>query len=662
MQSSTPRILYMRSVAKWAFIAILQIASSLSVARGDATPAASDASLADSHALTKPDIETWLDGLLPYAIQQGDIAGAVVVVVKDGQILAQRGYGYSDVSARAAVDPDTTVFRVGSITKLFTWTAVMQLVEQSKLDLDVDINRYLDFTIPARNGEPITLRNLLTHTPGFEERIKGLDSSLNLPPLANDVKSWTPIRLYRPGNVPAYSNYGAELAGYIVQRVSGLPYADYVDQHILGPLGMARSTVRQPLPPPLQGLMSKGYRLAWEAPQYYEFINPPAGSLATTGADMARFMIAHLQNGTYDGVRILQSATAMQMHAAQSKIYPALNGTTLGFYETDRNGHRVIAHNGGTQFFRSDLHLFLDDDVGLFISLNSNGLDPAAADLHHALFQGFADRYFPARAPLPEPAVDAQTAVADAALVAGDWETSRRSATSFLSLAGLLRSGVLSISANPDGTIAFPMPGHTRSTTWQEISPFVWREMGGQDKLQALVADGNATMLGFDVAPPAALLRIPAWRSPQWLLPSLFVALGVLLLTGLAWPIAAAVRRVYRAPFPIDGMAAIGYRAVRVFSLAAPLTFLAFIVTLTVMGDDVQRFSAATDGWNLTLQGLASVVFVGAAAVSVWDATLVWSGKRRLFAKLWSIAVAISCLLVLYTSIVFHLISFNVNY
>src|SRR6185437_7538968 len=622
-----------------------------------ATP---NAVAATGHALTQADVVSWLDGLVPYAMQSGDIAGGVVVVVKDGQILAEKGYGYSDVAAKKAVDPETTLFRPGSITKLFTWTAVMQLVEQGKLDLDVDINRYLDFRIPARDGEPITLRNLMTHTPGFEERLKGLMSSHPVPPLGDDLKSWIPKRIFDPGKTPAYSNYGADLAGYIVQRVSGEAYVDYIDHHIFAPLGMLRSSMRQPLPAALQVSMSKGYRLASGPAEYYEYTDPPAGSLAATGADMARFMIAHLQNGAFNGVQILKPQTAVQMHAAQPKIYPALNGMALGFYETSRNGHRVIAHNGGTQFFRSDLHLFLDDGVGIFISLNSDGRGTAAGDLHEALFHGFADRYFPSTAPLPEPRIDAGTATAHAALVAGHWESSRRSASSFLSLTGLLNS--MKISANPDGTILLPRLGHAERTPWREIAPFVWREVDGQNKLQAVVVNGLPTMIGFDVAPPAAFLPVPAWRSPVWMLPALGAALSVLLLTGLAWPMAAAFRRAYGIPLALRGAAASSYRWIRLFSLAAVLVFLAFPVTLLFMSADAQRLSADTDAWNLGLQAVALVAFVGAVAVAVWDAILIWTGARRWFARLWSAAVAASCLLILFTACAFHLMSFNVNY
>src|SRR5262252_1797023 len=191
-------------------------------------------------ALTATDVESWLDGYMPYALKTGDIAGAVVVVVKDGQVLTQRGFGYSDVAARKPVDPKLTLFRPGSVSKLFTWTAVMQLVEQGKIDLDADVNKYLDFKIPARDGQPVTMRNLMQHTAGFEEQAKNIiaEEPATTPTYEELLKVWTPRRVFKEGTTPAYSNYGASLAGYIVQRVSGESFNDYIKRHIFEPLDM----------------------------------------------------------------------------------------------------------------------------------------------------------------------------------------------------------------------------------------------------------------------------------------------------------------------------------------------------------------------------------------------------------------------------------------
>ncbi|MGH7012121.1 MAG: serine hydrolase domain-containing protein, partial [Caulobacteraceae bacterium] len=218
-------------------------------------------SVGTSHPLTVEDVNAWLDGFRPYALKSGNIAGAVVVVVKDGQVLTEKGYGFSDVKTRTPVIPDQTLFRPGSISKLFTWTAVMQLVQEGKINLDTDVNAYLDFRIPPRFGKPITMRDLMTHTPGFEDvyQDQGVSKPAYLTSLGAYLKAHVPERIYPPGEVPAYSNYGAVLAGYIVARLSGEPFDEYIQRHIFAPLDMAHSTFAQPLPAAMRPFMSQGY-------------------------------------------------------------------------------------------------------------------------------------------------------------------------------------------------------------------------------------------------------------------------------------------------------------------------------------------------------------------------------------------------------------------
>lgn len=171
------------------------------------------------------------------------------------------------------------------------------------------MNDYLDFKIPATYPKPVTLRNLMTHTPGFEESFKNLIlDTTHIEPLGPYLAAHLPSRVYPPGEVPAYSNYGAALAGYIVQRVSGEAFIDYIDAHIFKPLGMQHSTFVHPLPPDLTPLMSNGYITASEPPHPFEVIwDAPAGALSTTAADIARFMIVHAQNGQYKGAAILRA-------------------------------------------------------------------------------------------------------------------------------------------------------------------------------------------------------------------------------------------------------------------------------------------------------------------------------------------------------------------
>ena len=204
----------------------------------------------------RADLESFLDGVFKVGMEEHHVTGAVVTVVKDGQVLFAKGYGYQDVDKKSPVDPRTTLFRIGSTTKLLTWTAVMQLVEQGKLDLDADINRYLKgMQIPAAYGKPITLRHILTHTAGFEEGFLGYlitNDPKDQLPISEALKKHMAARVRPPGEMSAYSNYGAALAGLIVEQVSGVPYNDYISQHIFEPLDMQFATVQEPAPARLQ--------------------------------------------------------------------------------------------------------------------------------------------------------------------------------------------------------------------------------------------------------------------------------------------------------------------------------------------------------------------------------------------------------------------------
>ena len=176
-------------------------------------------------ALTSTDVSAWLDGLMPYALKAGRIPGAVVVVVDDGAIIAEKGYGFADLANRQPVDPRRTLFRIGSISKLFTWTAVMQQVEAGRLDLDQDVNAYLDFRIPPYEGKPLTLRDIMTHTPGFEESLRYLFTTdpAALLPLDEYAKRALPHQVYAPGTTPAYSNYATALAATLSSAFPASP-------------------------------------------------------------------------------------------------------------------------------------------------------------------------------------------------------------------------------------------------------------------------------------------------------------------------------------------------------------------------------------------------------------------------------------------------------
>ena len=263
----------------------------------------------------------------------------------------------ADVKSRKPVSVEDTS-SVPDRSQDLHLTAVMQLVEQGKIDLDRDLNEYLDFKIPAPFGKPVTMRNLMTHTPGWEESIKELfvASPSEMYPIDRYLKKRLPKQIYPPGTTPAYSNYGATLAGYIVSRVSGMPFEEYIEKNIYQPLGMTHATFRQPLPDNLKPFMSEGYDKASDPAKSFEVGEAgPAGGMSVSAADMTKYMIAHLQNGEYNGARILKPETAQLMHSRTFGLVPEMNGMAYGFIEEARNGHRIIGHGGDTQWFHSDM-------------------------------------------------------------------------------------------------------------------------------------------------------------------------------------------------------------------------------------------------------------------------------------------------------------------
>ena len=607
--------------------------------------------------MTATDVEAFLDGFLPMQLERENIAGAVVIVVKDGKILFSRGYGYSDVEKKTPVSPDSTLFRPGSISKLFTWTAVMQLVEQNKLDLDRDINTYLDFKIPATFPQPITLRHLMTHTPGFEEQIKDLINSEGAPisSLREHLTAHMPERIFPPGTTPAYSNYGASLAGYIVERVSGKPFNQYVSENIFTPLAMARSTFTQPLPPDLKPLMSNGYIVGSGKPKPFEIIEEaPAGALAATATDLANFMIAHLQDGKFNNAQILRPETAKTMHSRQFGLHQALNGMCLGFYEETRNGHRIIGHGGDTVYFHSDLHLVLDAGVGFYVSYNSRGKGDISP--RTALWNHFLDRYFPYKLPVAE---KLPSAVQDGRLVPGRYISSRRSETNFLSIANMLSQGNVKTDGEGNLTIDPIKDFSGEPKTWHEVGPLLYRAANGQE-LIAFRRDANNKLQMVPNFPAMVYQRATLKNNGVFNQTITVVCLLVMGLTLLFWPAGALVRRHYHHRLEMDEPTRQGRLWIRL--VCALNLIFAIGLMLALSSDDPGGLSEKSDLKIHMLQaigvlGAAGIILVFIGVLRSWrDRTTWW------WSKVWNLMVLAACIGFVWISIYWNLLDFNLNY
>jgi CubicO group peptidase (beta-lactamase class C family) len=554
------------------------------------------------------------DGELPERLRNDRVPGAVVSVVSGGATVFSNGYGAADLERDVAFSPSASLVRIASITKLFTWTAVMQQVEAGRLDLDADVNQYLStFQIPAAYHEPVTLRILMSHTAGFEDWIIGTAarSAADVPPLGEYLAANVPARIRPPGEVSAYSNYGAALAGHIVAEVSGEPYDRYVQRHILGPLGMDHSTPAEPVPVPLAADLAASYNSDVTPPERVPFQFDklaPDGSISATAEDIARFIAAHLDQG---GGGILAPETMAAMHERSFSADPLLDGYAHGFKERTINGHRALMHDGGWEGFVSALVLLPDCDLGVFMSVNGTSGVEAAIDVMDLFFDRFAPEAEPAEAPV---ASTSEAPTTPAGPVAGFYAPTRRNESTMERLLTLLGSSRLTVDG--DGTVRF------RGDQWRPVGDGLYQRVDGEQRLSFRIGPGGRRYVITD-GPSYELLGVTDS------LPANLVVLLVFLvaaLTALAVPVAGAWRRIRRRRAPRRSVVG-GWRLARSLAAGAALLGLVFLgsIVVTLLGDTGDYIYGAPLGFRLLLTLPLLVLAVAVAAVA--STVVSWRGS-----------------------------------
>ena len=497
------------------------------------------------------ELEAFIDGVIYNQMDEHKIVGATLSIVQDGEIILSKGYGYADRENKVPVGPAKTLFRPGSTSKLFTWTAVMQLVEQGLIDLDTDINEYLDFEIPdefygrneAGSPGPITMAHLLTHTPGFEDKGEGLFvlTTEEMLTLEDYLKKNIPARVFPPGEVMAYSNYGTALAGYIVELVAGVPFAEYVEKNIYEPLGMEQSTFRQPLPDELEPYMAGGYSFfngTYHRGSFEYISGLPAGSMSSTAEDLARFMIAHLQEGRYEDRRILEESTAREMHSRQFTHHPKQDGMTYGFIEQSINNKRVINHGGNTFLFATGCYLLPEENMGLFVSYNGGtGIE------REALFTAFMDRFYPA--PEADKAVPPEGSRERAAAFTGEYQPNRSNFSTMEKLLNLL-SGVR-VSVDQEGYLLVNLLDYPQHFVEAEPGVYERRYSEGTDLVKKIVfVEDSAGRMMLCGEGPTFTYTKPPWYGTGTMAGFLTGSNLLLVLTAAAGWIYASAGRVIR--------------------------------------------------------------------------------------------------------------------
>ena len=523
------------------------------------------------------EVEAFLDSTIPALLAEYNVPGATVAVVKDGELVLAKGYGYANLRNRTAVNADQTLFHIGSTTKLFTWTAVMQLVAEGTIDLDADVNTYLnDFRIPdTYPGSPVTMRHLMTHTAGFEDvtrhstvlDVKDLISYRDY--CANNI----PERVWPPGEVSSYSNYGTVLAGIVVEDVSGMPFDEYLRSRILSPLGMNRTSIQVVLPPELAYNLSQGFVYTSGMNRFVPddlWVIGPAGSISSTAPDMARFLAAHMLEGTYRNVTILPADTASLMHARAFANDPRVSGMCLGFYEMVINNRRLIGHGGDTLTFHSLLVIIPEEQAGFFVSFNSIGGKQA----RNELLTAFMDHYYPDETPVLQPGPSSASGVQQ---YAGTYESNRHNYAGFEKF--FAPWARMEITATPDGTLLMPEDGQV--TELVETEQGVFSRLDGTQSANGDIvfhtrSDGTVAFFSMANVPFLVFDRVP-WQATTGFVDNLKTTAGIILATVLLWPLLFVFRRVYPIPEPSVPQPA---HLARWISGAAALILLVFTAVL----------------------------------------------------------------------------------
>ena len=357
-----------------------------------------------------------LDKFIAAEMKAQRIPGLAACIVKSGQIVWSKGYGWSDIKKRVPMDPDRTIQNIGSISKTVTATAAMQLWEKGKFELDDDVNQYLPFPVrnPVFADKLISFRSLLTHrssiadSPAYGASYACGDPSITLETWLKDYfvpdgrfyqkdKNFHP---WKPGEKYHYSNVGFGLLGYLVERLAGESFAKLTKHHIFDPLDM-KSTGwllseipseqhAVPYVPLIEGQVNEdveAYKkfglLAGEVERepnggvyqplcLYSFPNYPDGALRTSVNQLARFLLAYINQGVYGGARILDADTVRLMLTRQDATSPHQG---LCWVRAEHRGQPHWYHNGSDPGIRTNMSFRPSDGVGAIVFVNRSDIE-----------------------------------------------------------------------------------------------------------------------------------------------------------------------------------------------------------------------------------------------------------------------------------------------
>jgi CubicO group peptidase (beta-lactamase class C family) len=603
------------------------------------------------------EFEAFLDAYLAEQMKAHHIPGVVFTMVKDGQVFFSKGYGYADLEAQTPIDPETTVLTTASLAKAFTAVGVLQLYEQGIIDLNADIRPYFtDFQLDTNFPEPVTFANLLTHTDGFETRLIGVlgRSEDDLPPLGELLEIYMPSQIYPPGQYLTYSDFAANLAGYLTAKLSGTSFEQYMADNIFAPLGMADSTLDVHLPETLRVGLAPGYEFQdgqYERMPFFHIRYGPSGGLRTTAADINRFMLALLGGGQVQGARILDQATTQLMFTQQFAPHPRMGGISYGFFEHLENGQQVFLRDGDGIGTRSRVVLFPEQDLGFFISYNSGD-----SNLRLDIISAFLDHYYPvAGSSVPVPMAGYQDRVRP---YTGTYRILHADTTTFAKSMYFFAQ-LIEVRASEEGyLIVEPISGGDSfggfegPSLWVEVEPLYFARVDGKGRL-AFVQDegGTITHMVSGQGYHGIFSKLHWYETRKF--HTVLIALVALMLISMVvfafviWPLGALIRKLGKRP--VQDRASLGAVAAQLWAGIAGGMLLVF--TLRAIG--VLYVAGAVAGmpnfvWGVSrdmvgalnsmyvpaILALALPVFTALAWIRGW-----WKGSARVHYTLVTLAV-----------------------
>ncbi|MEY7850414.1 serine hydrolase domain-containing protein [Natrarchaeobius sp. A-rgal3] len=500
------------------------------------------------------ELEALVDDLIGEEMAKHDVPGATVAVVEGDETVLVKGYGEADIETGEPVRANETAFMIGSVGKLVTWTAVMQGVEDGTLDLDEDVNTYLEDSeveISDTYDEPVTLRHLGTHTAGFDTRLNPgmVENPDEVTSLETALVETQPDRVSPPGEEPRYSNWGTMLAGHVVAEAHDTTFEQYVHSEIFEPLEMDHSTFAQPVPDDQPGELAAPHMPTADGVERDDrvYINwRPAGSMSATATDMATFMSAHLGDGAAGDARILEPETAETMHDVHHERHPALTDWRYGFYEYGPPEDDLIAHSGGTVHETTKLVLAPEEDVGVFVSYNVRNEEALPEDAVGDVLAAYDLTSEPTASEDSTESTDGdERALERAETVDGEYELSMVPDDGPEQALGVVTR--LSIDATDDGRLESHTLGFDEQE-WVETEPYVYQEVDGDDVLVAEVDGGTVEAVHLNSAPMATFDPVATHERTAVVGATVGAALAGFALSILGWIGLAAWRgwRRYR--------------------------------------------------------------------------------------------------------------------